>query len=34
MVAALCWLVLAYLFIFPLVCAAILVAVWLYNIFR
>ena len=34
MVAVICWAVLAYLFIFPLVCAAILVAVWLYNLFR
>lgn len=34
MVAALCWLVLAYLFAFPLVCAVILAAVWLYNLFH
>lgn len=32
MVAVICWAVLAYLFAFPLVCAAILVTVWIYNL--
>lgn len=32
MVAVILWAALAYLFAFPLICAAILVAAWLYNL--
>lgn len=34
MVAAIFWAALAYLFVFPLVCAAIIAAAWLYNLLR
>lgn len=34
MVAAIFWAAVAYLFAFPLVCAVILAAVWLYNLFH
>lgn len=32
MVDVVCWAVLAYLFVLPLVCAVLIVAAWLYNL--
>lgn len=34
MVEAALWLVLGYLFVFPLVCLVIIVMSWLYNLFH
>lgn len=34
MVAAIFWAAVAYLFVFPLVCAVIILAAWLYNLLR